>query len=307
MRLDKFGNELELLLLLTDNNNYTAQQLADMIHVTRRNLYYYLEYLHKSGFVVVKRGPYYRLDPSSRFFKKLHDNIIFTQEEAGYLRRILEASDKKDVKLTMLKTKLERYYGLEDMFTPSTLKRIHNNVRALKDAIEAKNVVTLKGYSSPHSKTVSDRIVEPFLLMNDDMDVRCYEIHSDMCKTFKLSRINSIEVMDVYWMNQDKHREVYTDIFMFSGDVKCPIRLRLGQLSYNLLLEEYPQSQSFLAPESNEKHWILDTDVVSYLGIGRFVLGLFQDIEILGDDSFKEYIADCIHHLNESFLIDPKV
>jgi len=34
MRLDKFGNELELLLRLTDNNNYTAQQLADMIHVT---------------------------------------------------------------------------------------------------------------------------------------------------------------------------------------------------------------------------------------------------------------------------------
>lgn len=27
MRLDKFGNELDLLLLLTDNNNYTAQQL----------------------------------------------------------------------------------------------------------------------------------------------------------------------------------------------------------------------------------------------------------------------------------------
>lgn len=299
MRLDKFGNELDLLLLLTDNNNYTAQQLADQLHVSRRNLYYYLEYFRRSGFQVVKTGAYYRIDPSSRFFKRLHSNIALTVDEARYLRRLLENSHQKDMMTTLLKTKLDRYYGLEGSFSPTALKRIHQHIRALKEAIASKNVVVLKGYSSPHSRTVSDRMVEPFLLMNDDMDVRCYEIQSGVCKTFKLSRIQRIDTMDVFWMNEDKHREVFTDIFMFSGDQKLPIKLRLGQLAYNILIEEYPMAQSHVAPDKDGKHWIFKADMVSYLGIGRFVLGLFHDIEILHDAKFKQYIAQCIEQMQE--------
>ena len=100
-------------------------------------------------------------------------------------------------------------------------------------------------------------------------------------------------------MNQAKHRDLFTDIFMFSGDEKLPVKLRLGQLSYNLLLEEYPQSQPFLAPEKDEKHWIFKADVASYLGIGRFVLGLFQDIEVLQDQRFRQYIADCVEQMSQ--------
>lgn len=303
MRLDKFGNELELLLLLTDNNNYTAQQLADILHITRRNLYYYLDYLRKCGFVVLKSANYYRIDPRSKFFRRLHDSIAFTQEEVAYLRRLLDSTNKKSLLLTTLKTKLDRYYGLEGSFSPAVLKRIHNNVRTLKEAMETKNVVVLRGYSSPHSKTVSDRVVEPFLLMNDDMDVRCYELQSGMCKTFKVSRVKSVEMMDVFWVNEDRHREMFTDVFMFSGNEKLPVKLRLGQLAYNLLLEEFPRSQSFLTPEADGSHWIFKTDVVSYLGIGRFVLGLFHDIEILNDSRFKDYIALRIQEMSK--LVQP--
>jgi len=299
MRLEKFGNELELLLMLTDNNNYTAQQLADRLCVTRRNLYYYLDYLRNSGFQVIKTGACYRLDPNSKFFRRLHDNIVFTKEEAAYLRRMLEASNKKDLILATLKTKLDRYYSLEGSFSPAALKRIHNNVRTLKEAMETQSVVVLRGYSSPHSNTVSDRVVEPYLLMNDDLDVRCYEMRSDMCKTFKVSRIKSVEVMDVFWVNQAKHRDLFTDIFMFSGDEKLPVKLRLGQLAYNLLLEEYPQSQPFLAPEKDGRHWIFKAEVASYLGIGRFVLGLFQDVEVLQDQRFKQYVACRVEQMRQ--------
>ena len=45
MRNGKYGNELKLILLLTENKNYTAQELADKLNITRRNLYNYLEYL----------------------------------------------------------------------------------------------------------------------------------------------------------------------------------------------------------------------------------------------------------------------
>lgn len=41
MRMTKYGRELDLILLLTENTSYTAQQLADRLGITRRNLYYY--------------------------------------------------------------------------------------------------------------------------------------------------------------------------------------------------------------------------------------------------------------------------
>ena len=75
MRNGKYGNELKLILLLTENKNYTAQDLADKLNITRRNLYNYLEYLRFSGFDVQKSGVYYRLGRSSAFFRKLTENM----------------------------------------------------------------------------------------------------------------------------------------------------------------------------------------------------------------------------------------
>ena len=34
----------------------------------------------------------------------------------------------------------------------------------------------------------------------------------------------------------------------------------------------------------------LRMDVCNYAGIGRFVLGLFNDIEVVGDAGFKDYL-----------------
>ena len=35
---------------------------------------------------------------------------------------------------------------------------------------------------------------------------------------------------------------MFTDVFMFSGEELMPVELVLGQLSYNILKEEYPLS-----------------------------------------------------------------
>ena len=42
--------------------------------------------------------------------------------------------------------------------------------------------------------------------------------------------------------------------------------------------------------------------VSSFVGIGRFVLGLFQDIEVLGCSEFKDYLRQQINKLNEKEL-----
>ncbi len=289
MKLNKYGKELDLLLLLTENHSYTAQELADRLDITRRNLYYYLEYLRESGFLLIKSGFRYRLDRSSPFFKRLHDNIALTRDEAAFLYRLLDSAEKIDYQALTVKAKLERQFNLAELSDPAVMRRMNRNIRQLKKAIAEKHMVTLRAYSSPHSQTVADRIVEPFLLMNGGTDIRCHELRTHENKTYKVARTAEIEILDVPWIYENLHREVYTDIFGFSGEECYHVSLHLGQLSHNLLIEEHPAAEPFVTTIDNN-HWQADLDVVSYLGIGRFVLGLYDDITIIGDKGFKAYI-----------------
>ena len=103
--------------------------------------------------------------------------------------------------------------------------------------------------------------------------------------------MENVEILDDEWLHEEEHRQVYTDAFMFSGERQYTVDLRMGTLSSNLLREEYPASVPFITQE-DDRHWLLHLPVCSYLGIGRFVLGLFEDIQVLGDEGFKAYLRE---------------
>ena len=108
-----------------------------------------------------------------------------------------------------------------------------------------------------------------------------------------------VEILDSPWLHEDKHRQVFTDIFLFSGEERYRVKLRLGQLSHNLFKEEYPQGAHLLHPYLDDT-WLLDIDVCDYRGLGRFVLGLFKDIEIMEGEGFKAYMREEIKGIMES-------
>ena len=114
-----------------------------------------------------------------------------------------------------------------------------------------------------------------------------------MNKLFKISRIGSVEVLDKAWQHTDKHQEVYIDIFRMTGFTKHRVCLKLGMLAHNLLVEEYPFGERDITP-TKDGYWMLDTEVCNYVGIGRFVLGLLDDIEIVDSPEFDEYITSLL-------------
>ena len=75
-----------------------------------------------------------------------------------------------------------------------------------------------------------------------------------------------------------------------NGDKRHRIRLSLGILSHNLLLEEYPLAEEYLT-QTDEEHWLLDTEVASYAGVARFVVGLMDDIRIVDTPKLEQYLA----------------
>ena len=300
------GRLLDLVSTMADDS-HTAAELAEVLGTSKRNLYYVIKQLEKYGFVIHHSHNRYLLDPHSPFFQDIARTVDFTQEQAFYMHSLLVDADNKNNPIAgLLRRKLTRYYHLTE-FSPTWKDRLfYNNVQRLQYAISQRYVVILHGYSSGHSQTVKDRVVEPFLFLGERADIRAYELSSGMNKTFKISRIESVEVLNDRWTNESKHRQLFTDMFMFSSEERIPISVRLDLLAYSLMCEEYPHAAELIKPDGKNR-WLLTTEVANYVGIGRFVLGLFDHVEIVQGDGLCNYLNERLHtmsHMREPEILE---
>ena len=127
-----------------------------------------------------------------------------------------------------------------------------------------------------------------------------FEVKTQQNKTFKVSRAKSVEVLDLKWVHKREHLPFFTDLFHFSGERRTRVRLLLGHLSASLLREESPFSEQQMIVQPDGRY-LLDTQVCSYKGVGRFVLGLYDDIEIFRSPGFKHYIENQLSGMLEKF------
>ena len=70
------------------------------------------------------------------------------------------------------------------------------------------------------------------------------------------------------------------------------MKLEMGIMAKNLLLEEYPMAEKDLKKEGDR--WILETTVSDMAGVGRFVIGLAHDINVIDSPELKLYIRTFI-------------
>lgn len=290
MRHDHLKRELDLILLLTQNRWYRIEEICDRIGISRRSFYYYIEFFEQAGFKVEKSGRYYSLNRSSDFFKRLYDLVQLTEDEVALMRQLIDNAGLQGNRLRSLYRRLDCFYDFKILEDEALQRKVMAMRGTIYEAIKNRCMVRISGYSSPNSHTVRPRLVEPFMFLNNNNDVRCYEISSSINKTFRISRMDGVELLERPWEHEARHRQVYIDLFSFSGEKTMKVTLSMGQLSHNVMLEEYPESAACFAEQENGR-WKFETDVCSYLGIGRFVLGLYDDIKIEGDDGFKEYIT----------------
>lgn len=290
---------------MIDGRGHTAKELAEVLGTTLRNLYYVLDRLRGMGLNVVHERTLYHIDIRSPFLRHIAEAVDFTEDEVIYLHsRVLGESHTGPV-AGSIRRKLERFYNLTSCADVHFRQRLYENTSLLEQAMNTRRVVILHDYSSPHSHSITDRVVEPFLFFGDRADVRAYELKSGQNKTFKIARIGRVEIVDTPWFNGDKHREVFTDMFMFSGEQKFHIKLRFSLLAHHLMLEEYPHS-GILMTREDDTHWIFEADVVNYVGISRFVLGLFEEIEILENPGLRRFLCSKIERMRQSLATSPR-
>lgn len=302
MELEKFARQLKLMLLLTQNHTMSVEEVGKRLGMSSRTIYRYIDAFKAMGFIVKKDGTRYSIDHSSPFFREISSGIRFTEDEALTIGYVLNSVFDNSVQVRHLREKLSNIYDIEVLARHGVDNHLAKNISTLFQAIREGRVAVLKNYRSPSSGKISDRIVEPYMFMNENNEVRCYEISSGTNKTFKVTRIEKVELVDLLWSHKKEHKAFYTDLFGFTGEERMKVTLRLGSLSTHILLEEYPDAHRQMS-QIDETHQQLDTEVCSYVGIGRFVIGLYEDVEIIDSPEFEEYVTKRLHTLCEKHPI----
>ena len=159
------------------------------------------------------------------------------------------------------------------------------------DAIKSKKQINIINYHSAQSNNITNRNVEPFQFTTNYVAVWCYEIESKKNKLFKTSRIEQIEVLTKSWFFENQHQAMKTDAFRISSNDDFPIKLILNTRAYQLMIEEYPLTEKSIIKLSSNTYKY-NGNVCSFDGIGRFVLGLKDEIEVLESPDFREYLCN---------------
>lgn len=286
----KIERLLRLMKLMTGNVNYTVEDLAERLDTSYRSIYRYIETFKDAGFVVHKlEGGVYKLGKESRYFRDISQLVHFTDEEAHIVNQLIAGLDDSNMLKQNLRRKLTSVYNCTSM-AGSIVKGKHaENVNRIIEAIENRRCVVLRGYASAHTGS-RDRRVEPFGFTTNYVQMWCYDTESGTNKLFNTARVEEVELLDEAWSHEADHRKGHIDVFRTTGFELHRVKLLLGILSHNLILEEYPLAERDLK-RVDASHWLLDTEVCNYLGVGRFVMGLYDDIEIVDSPDFASYMS----------------
>lgn len=294
----KFKRLLKLLVLLSGSRGYTIRQLADRIESSERTVYRYLSLFKDEGFIIDERSGYYKIEKNDSEFKDLSQLLHFSEEEAYILEKAIHTIDDTNVFKSNLIKKLYAIYDFKRVPHAIVKKEAAENIEKIIDAIEHKKQVVFKDYKSAHGKTIRDRLVEPFGFTTNYLNIWCYDVDSGENKIFKSSRISEVVSNGKPWQHSEKHKEGNLDIFRISGYKKIYVNLELSMRAASLLIEEYPLSEKYISQINDNKYsfsgWVCD-----FKGVGRFVSGLFEDIEIVEPQELREYISNKIKKMQK--------
>lgn len=192
---------------------------------------------------------------------------------------------------------MTRYEKEQRLMSLKHLSKDISFLVTIQEAIDKHQKLIFRGYSSGNSGKVSDRRVVPINLFYNDENVYAYDLDAKTEKQFRLSRIQSIDLItDAPIFTLPVTQPKKADVFRWISDKTYHVKLRMHVMARNYLLEEFSEAKNLPADEFYEEEpniWILDTQLHGLGAVRRFYLGLADKIEILDtedSDAIKEEI-----------------
>lgn len=283
---------LQLISLLKREPSKSIKFIAGILESTERTVYRYLDLVKELGFDLQR-------DSYNRFYIVSEDNnetVEFSNEEASLLKELLLSSGKKSNLKDSLLRKI--YLKSEIVIQGNHLLNAHLGkiVSDLSKAINDNKQVVLKKYQSANSNTITDRLVEPISFTDNYTSLCAFEVETAKNKYFNIERITEIEVLQKQNEFEEHHKLDVPDAFGFTALNGLPfdIDIRLNLRAFVLLKQEYPMVVPFIKQEPKTSYYRLKTSVNNPKPIIRFVLGLLDDVEIIGSVKFKAYLKNYV-------------
>ena len=281
---------LRLMGLLSSNVDYTTEELMDRLEISRRSIFRYLESFKIAGFTMKKKGPNVHKLLSNACHKIELSQLIHLSDEEAYLLHNLMGALSSDCQVVMnLEHKLAALFDATSVTEIIGNKVNGENIMRLRRAIDEKKQVILVDYESGNTMSISDRLVEPIKFSTNYADIYAYEVATGITKVFKISRIGCVELSLVEWQHEDKHANIETDCFRMTGKEDIPVTLKMTLKAKNLLIEEYPLSAKYVSFDG--EWWWFRANVKDLAGVGRFVIGLADQITVVNSKPLKKYIS----------------
>ncbi len=283
---------VKALILLSGAPGYTKADLIEKLGVSERTIFRYIKLFRNAGMCVDIKDGFYRIPLINKSFKELSDLLHFTEEE-GYLitNAIQSLTDDSLLKSNLIR-KLCTIY--DNPLVPETVIKsgYSNNVHLLSNAIKGEKCVLLKQYRSSNGRLIRDRLVEPFEFTLNYNGVWTYEPESRQNKVFKVSRIESVQILpDKNWKFKSEHQKQPLDIFRISGEKEFHVKINLTLRAYNLLIEEFPLSEPYIK-QIDDNTWQFDGLVRSKEGVLRFCMGLCDQVRILDNKELQNAMIE---------------
>lgn len=271
----------------------TTTQLASQLDSSERTIYRYFKLLEEIGFIIDQdfNGRYFIHrdegdDPEGRF----------TLEEVSIIRQLIQSGATGHPLQDALLRKLAFHSEARELPQQFLKLRVARMFRLLSEVIEQRQQAVLKNYHSANSQEVTDRLVEPFNFGEGFQSVIALDTRDKQCKYFKLERIGDVVMLDKPYKFARLHKKAATDVFGISGRKEVWVTLRLSLRAYVLLREEFPLTMPYIEKEETDEgpQYIFHGPVLNLKGVGRFVLGLADEVTITGPPELKVYIKEKI-------------
>lgn len=293
---------LNLMKLLSSNVDYTIRELMDRLAISRRSIFRYLDTLRIAGFAVAKKGTnIHKLLSMPKEGINLSNLIHFSEEEAYLLHNLIGALTSDCQVAINLENKLAALFDATSVTEIIGNKITGENIMRLRQAIDEKKQVTLVRYESGNTMSISDRLVEPIKFSSNYRDVYAYEVSTGVTKVFKISRIGLVDVSLADWQHEDEHDNIEADCFRMTGKEDIPVTLKMTLKAKNLLIEEYPLASKYVSYDGQS--WWFKGNVKDLAGVGRFVIGLADQIIVTDSTRLQKYISD-FYYTNVAPIFD---
>jgi predicted DNA-binding transcriptional regulator YafY len=295
MRQDDPGKLLRLFrlanLLASRKHGFLLQEIIDITQVSKRTVYRDLEILEKCGFEIQKTS-------TGRWYiergQDLSDRLTFSIDEAKLLRQTLAGLPKETAKL--LRNKIEALSETGSTLNLAFQSKLSQIYSALQSAISGQKQVQLIDYQSFNSGTISNRTIEPFSFQTTNGLLNGYELSSKKVKQFKIDRIGSVKILDQIWQYEQEHQGITDDPFGgLLADQCIEVTASFDEVAATIWKEERGLFWHQRLQKTEDNRYILSEKFAHPFAIGRFVLGLWDHIIVLGNDPFKNYLNQIIH------------